>query len=606
MHNSNHDELFFASKYVDGLKEEIKAVVEPQVPVTVDRAALIAKIQQRTLERGKMKHQRAPPFNRNQQPKADTLVQQTNYNLQRIRQLRDYRKANNLCYACGEKYEPGHQEVCSKRQKPQVNALAINDLDKEEITEDMLNQLAIEDTLTQDFCQLSLNALSSKDTDNSIKLKALVNSKIMLILLDSGSSHSFINSDFVSVAQLPTVPIPPKKVKLPNGQWLTATAQVKDLQWYIQGHTLSSDMIVLDMGPYDAILGYDWLKLHSPMECDWNLKTLKFCLHGQQVKIQGLLNPPLQATPISATQVVHAAQGNDTWAYVIVDSECSVTHPVTASPIPSEIQSVIQKHQAVFQDPKTLPPTRSYDHAIPLLPDAVPVNARPYHYSPQHKTEIETQVKQLLEAGLITHSHSPFASPVLLVKKKDSTWRFCVDYRKLNDLTIKNRFPMPVIEEILDELAGAEYFTKLDMRAGYHQVRMLPEDEYKTAFKTHHGHYQFKIMPFGLTNAPATFQCIMNQVLRPFLRKFVMLFLDDILIYSNSLEEHAQHLQLVLQALLDNQLYLKQSKCSFAQHQLEYLGHIISADGVATDPQKITAMLHWPQPTTMTEQFFWV
>jgi hypothetical protein len=280
----------------------------------MDRAALIAKIQQRTLERGKMKHQRAPPFNRNQQPKADTLVQQTNYNLQRIRQLRDYRKANNLCYACGEKYEPGHQEVCSKRQKPQVNALAINDLDKEEITEDMLNQLAIEDTLTQDFCQLSLNALSSKDTDNSIKLKALVNSKIMLILLDSGSSHSFINSDFVSVAQLPTVPIPPKKVKLPNGQWLTATAQVKDLQWYIQGHTLSSDMIVLDMGPYDAILGYDWLKLHSPMECDWNLKTLKFCLHGQQVKIQGLLNPPLQATPISATQVVHAAQGNDTWA----------------------------------------------------------------------------------------------------------------------------------------------------------------------------------------------------------------------------------------------------------------------------------------------------
>jgi hypothetical protein len=286
---------------------------------------------------------------------------------------------------------------------------------------------------------------------------------------------------------------------------------------------------------------------------------------------------------------------------VIVDSECSVTHPVTASPIPSEIQSVIQKHQAVFQDPKTLPPTRSYDHAIPLLPDAVPVNARPYHYSPQHKTEIETQVKQLLKAGLITHSHNPFASPVLLVKKKDSTWRFCVDYRKLNDLTIKNRFPMPVIEEILDELARAEYFTKLDMRAGYHQVRMLPEDEYKTAFKTHHGHYQFKVMPFGLTNAPATFQCIMNQVLQPFLRKFVMVFLDDILIYSNSLEEHAQHLQLVLQALLDNQLYLKQSKCSFAQHQLEYLGHIISADGVATDPQKITAMLHWPQPTTMTE-----
>lgn len=160
---------------------------------------------------------------------------------------------------------------------------------------------------------------------------------------------------------------------------------------------------------------------------------------------------------------------------------------------------------------------------------------------------------------------------------------------------------MPVIEEILEELAGSQYFTKLDMRSGYHQIRMLSEDEHKTAFKTHQGHYQFKVMPFGLTNSPATFQCIMNEILQPFLRKFVLVFLDDILIYTTSWEEHIQHLEQVLDTLRAHHLYLKPSKCTFGQDSLEYLGHIISSKGVSTDPSKISAMLHWPAPTTVTE-----
>lgn len=146
---------------------------------------------------------------------------------------------------------------------------------------------------------------------------------------------------------------------------------------------------------------------------------------------------------------------------------------------------------------------------------------------------------------------------------------------------------MPIIEEILDELSGAKFFTELDMRSGYHQVRMLPADEHKTAFKTHQGHYQFKVVPFGLTNAPATFQCIMNQVLQPFLRSFVLVFLDDILIYSPTLESHADHLAQVLETLRNHKLYLKASKCTFSQDNLEYLGHIISSKGVSTDPSKI-------------------
>jgi hypothetical protein len=167
-------------------------------------------------------------------------------------------------------------------------------------------------------------------------------------------------------------------------------------------------------------------------------------------------------------------------------------------------------------------------------------------------------------------------------------------------MTIKNIFSMPIIE-ILDELFGAKYFTKLDMKSGYHQVRMKEREEFKTTFKTHHGHYQFKVMPFGLTNAPSTFQCLMNELLQPFLRKFVIVFLDDIILYSPSLDQHIGHLQQVLAVLQENQIHLKLSKCSFAHRSLEYLGHIISAGGVATDPSKTQAMLRWPKPENVTE-----
>jgi hypothetical protein len=190
---------------------------------------------------------------------------------------------------------------------------------------------------------------------------------------------------------------------------------------------------------------------------------------------------------------------------------------------------------------------------------------------------------------------------VLLVQKKDGSWRFCVDYRKINSLTVKNRFPIPIIDEMLDELHGAKYFTTLDMKAGYHQVRMRVEDEYKTAFKTHQGHYQFKVMPFGLTNAPTTFQCLMNSLLQPYLRKSVLVFLDDILVYSSNLESHISHLREVFNLLRTHRFFLKLFKCTFAQDQLKYLGHIVSAQGVATDPSKTEDMLKWPIPATQIE-----
>jgi hypothetical protein len=255
----------------------------------------------------------------------------------------------------------------------------------------------------------------------------------------------------------------------------------------------------------------------------------------------------------------------------------------------------------VFADPKTLPPSRPYDHAVTLKPKAVPFNCHTYRYSPEHKIEIEKQVKQMLEAGIITPSMSPFASPVLLVLKKDGSWRFCIDYRRFNKLTVKNVFPVPVIDELLDELSGATVFSKLDLRAGYHQIRMRAEDEAKNCIQDSPRTLPVQGHAIRALHAPATFQCVMNVVLEPCLRKSVLVFMDDILVYSSSLEAHVTHLTEVLHLLRQAQLFVKTSKCSFACDSLEYLGHIISTTGVATDPKKTKAMVDWPQPTTVTE-----
>ena len=261
--------------------------------------------------------------------------------------------------------------------------------------------------------------------------------------------------------------------------------------------------------------------------------------------------------------------------------------------MPTNIQRILEAYTNVFEEPKKLPPIRDVDHCIPLKEGTEPVNVRPYRYAYFQKAEIEKQVLDMLKVGLIRPSTSPFSSPILLVKKEDGTWRFCTDYRALNAVTIKDRFPIPTVDDMLDELHGASYFTKLDLRAGYHQVRVHPSDISKTAFRTHNGHYEYLVMPFGLCNVPSTFQAIMNSIFRPYLRKFVLVFFDDILIYSPNWTMHLEHVQQVFEILRQHQFFIKASKCAFGQQELEYLGHIINSHGVKVDPGKIEAMLQW-------------
>jgi hypothetical protein len=267
----------------------------------------------------------------------------------------------------------------------------------------------------------------------------------------------------------------------------------------------------------------------------------------------------------------------------------------------SPLQTLLAAYQHIFCDPRGLPPARRHDHKIPLKDESQAVNLRSYRYSGLQKDTLETLVAEMLEAGIVQPSNNPFASPVVLVKKKDQTWRFCVDFRALNKITIKDKYPIPIIDELLEELEGAAIFSKIDLRAGYHQIRMVSEDVFKTAFRTHNGHYEFLVMPFGLSNAPTTFQSLMNDIFRDHLRKFILVFFDDILVYSKTMADHIQHLRLVFELLCTHQLVAKESKGVFGTKQMEYLGHVITKEGVATDPQKVTTILQWPVPTTIKQ-----
>jgi hypothetical protein len=243
-----------------------------------------------------------------------------------------------------------------------------------------------------------------------------------------------------------------------------------------------------------------------------------------------------------------------------------------------------------------LPPHRPFDHHIPLKEGAALPKGPIYRLSPLEDDALAKYVQENLEKGFITRSESPAASPVLFVKKKDGSLRMCVDYRKLNDLTIKNRYPLPLIGELLDRLGKAKHFTKMDLRGAYNLIRIKEGDEYKTAFRTRLGLFEYKVMPFGLTNAPATFQTMMNEILRDVLDKIAIVYLDDILVFSRTREEHIQHVRQILHRLRDHNLYAKHDKCDFFAEKLTFLGYVVSAQGISMDRTKVLAIRKWGYP----------
>ena len=221
--------------------------------------------------------------------------------------------------------------------------------------------------------------------------------------------------------------------------------------------------------------------------------------------------------------------------------------------------------------------------------------------SPKEHEELQVQVEDLLAQGHIRPSQSAYGAPILFVPKKDGRWRMCIDYRALNKQTIKDRYPLPRIDDLLDRLGKARYFSIIDLASGYHQIAMKEDDIPKTAFRTHRGHFEFIVMPFGVTNAPAIFQRLMNKVFKKELDAFILVYLDDILIFSKTKEEHLEHIRIALERLRDAKIYTRLHKCEFYKDKVEYLGFDVSARGVQSSPDKVRAVVEWPKPSSVKD-----
>lgn len=431
--------------------------------------------------------------------------------------------------------------------------------------------------------------------------------------MDSGSVTTFVSDKLVQQLNLATVPTEPTKFLAADGSPMICASRIPNLQWSAQKHTFVSDAGVIPLKCFDMVLGEDWLEQCSPMWIDWVQKIICFTLHVKRITLQEIkssVSGCSQICPVQLQGLLRRGAVSQCLQFEQLDlndrEECSDLYVSSIAmnsqgQLPKDIQALLDLYSDIFQEPYELPPQCPFDHHIELLPGTTPINVRPYRYSLAQKDKIERQLAQMLSDGIITPSSSPFALLVLLVRKKDNTWRFCIDYRHLNAFTVKNKHPMPVVDELIDELTGAQWFSKLNFHAGYRQIHIAPADTHKIIFKTHDGLYEFLVMPFGLTNAPATFQSIMNMIFRHLLRRGVLVFMDDILNYSKTLGEHVQLLQEVFDIIRANQFFIKLSKCAFAQQEVEYLGHIISGQGVATEPSKITAVTQWPTPVNVKQ-----
>ncbi|GBG92468.1 hypothetical protein CBR_g55547 [Chara braunii] len=488
--------------------------------------------------------------------------------------------------------------------------------------------------------------------------KLLINRRYIRVLIDSGSTTNFYSPNVIRKAGLGMKQVElqnPCRTQVGNQEVVTSTHAVKGVRiTFDKDRTVTHELnfYVLDKCPFDAVIGLGWRKAHClrttwadnqfvELDAKGNERTVlldetrespvtllsanKFCRSVRRRKeakfVHIALVKPLHAafstsegnsTSTTSTSIPPTSTVNDQSisdpntskpVVITVNSRSDFLSPDEDDPppeIPANIRLLLDRFPEVLAEPRGVP-ERPVKHKIEIVEGSVPPKGCVYRMGQGELEELRRQIDDMIDCGWIRPSESEFGAPVLFVPKKGGKLQMCIDYRGLNRITRKNAYPLPRIDDLLDAVGGCKVFSKITLKSGYHQIEVDPSDQHKTAFKTRDGLYEFIVMPFGLTNAPATFQCLMDKVLRHQLNKFVVVYLDDILIFSKSMDEHVKHLEEVLQVLKDAQLHLNLEKSEFARDSVSYLGHRLSANGLEPEATKVEVIQNWPQPANVRE-----
>jgi hypothetical protein len=600
------------------------------------------------------KSSHAKPLDKSQMPKPEPKSATTSHVPQGKTEASTSRNRDIKCFRCQGR---GHiASQCPNKQVMvlQANGEIVTDCEDSD-TDDMppLEDVFEEEYLAPDALTLVARralSLQAKGVDevqreNIFHTRCYVKDKVCSMIIDGGSCTNVASTIMVEKLGLPMVKHP-RPYKL---QWLNDSGEIRVNKQVLVAFRIGKyeDEVLCDIVPMQAghlLLGRPW-QFDRHVKYDGFTNKYSFVLNQRSITLVPLTPQQVYEDQVrlqkeseqkkksenqreaeknerekenqssalerkserkqknfyaKASEIKRAMFSNQPMIVLLYKEALLNTNELDHA-LPSSIASLLQEYEDVFPEetPHGLPPIRGIEHQIDFVPGATIPNRPAYRSNPEETKELQRQVSELLEKGHVRESMSPCAVPVLLVPKKDGTWRMCVDCRAINNITVKYRHPIPRLDDMLDELHGSCIFSKIDLKSGYHQIRIKEGDEWKTAFKTKYGLYEWLVMPFGLTNAPSTFMRLMNHVLRAFIGRFVVVYFDDILIYSKNLDDHVVHVKSVLDVLRKERLFANLKKCTFYTDKLVFLGFVVSAQGIQVDEEKVRAIQDWPSPTSV-------